>query len=199
MTFITGHQQFNTGRTHFKKGEHTSVSTEFKKGMTPWNKGKKIGVSPRKGIKLPSEIRDKIKQGMTEEGKERLRKRMIGNKLGIERKWSSCRRSQYREMFRGDKSHFWKGGITKEHELIRQSFRYREWRSAVFERDNYTCQMCRQSRSGLLQADHIKPFALYPKLRFEITNGRTLCVDCHKTTDTYGWKIYNGIYKEITK
>jgi len=31
----------NTGRTYFKKGEHISPETEFKKGCTSWNKGNK--------------------------------------------------------------------------------------------------------------------------------------------------------------
>ena len=59
-----------------------------------------------------------------------------------------------------------------------------EWRKAVFERDNYTCQFCK-TRGGTLNADHIKPYCDYPELRFELTNGRTLCIDCHKKTDTY--------------
>lgn len=67
------------------------------------------------------------------------------------------------------------------------SARYRTWRKAVFERDDYTCQGegC-GSRGGELNADHIKPFSTHPELRFKVSNGRTLCVPCHKKTPTYG-------------
>lgn len=82
----------------------------------------------------------------------------------------------------------WKGGITRVNEKIRRSRKYREWRTAVFTRDNYTCVWC--GFKGYVHADHIKPFAYFPELRFEITNGRTLCVPCHKKTDTYKGKGY---------
>lgn len=84
----------------------------------------------------------------------------------------------------------WKGGVTKINEKIRKSFEYKLWREAVFKRDNYTCVWCleKEKVSGKLNADHIKPFAHYPELRFAIDNGRTLCVECHKKTDTYLWK-----------
>lgn len=68
---------------------------------------------------------------------------------------------------------------------IRYSTKMNNWRVSVFERDNYTCQHCKV-RGGTLNADHIKPFATYPELRFELSNGRTLCVDCHRKTDTWG-------------
>lgn len=75
-------------------------------------------------------------------------------------------------------------GVTKKHELIRKSAAYKEWRTQVFKRDNYTCVLCK--KRGYMHADHIKSFSLFPKLRLDMANGRTLCVECHKNTETYG-------------
>ena len=67
-----------------------------------------------------------------------------------------------------------------------------EWRSKVFERDNFTCQNCGQ-HGGKLQADHMKSVAAYPELRHEVSNGRTLCVPCHQKTPNYGYKAVKEI------
>lgn len=78
--------------------------------------------------------------------------------------------------------------------LIRKSADYRQWRKAVFERDNYTCQICKKrNKKGIsvyLEADHILSFELYPQLRFVISNGRTLCKECHRKTHNFGVKIW---------
>src|SRR3990172_5173629 len=80
-----------------------------------------------------------------------------------------------------------RGWITPINTLIRNSIKYSNWRKAVFERDDYTCQMC--GKSGIkLHADHIKSFAFHKELRFDISNGRTLCVECHKTTPNFSYK-----------
>ena len=94
--------------------------------------------------------------------------------------------------FSGPNHPNWLGGITLADKKLRNSLDYRLWREAVFKRDNWSCKFCGdRSRSDnyvYLEADHIKPWALYPELRFAIDNGRTLCKPCHKTTDTYGHK-----------
>ena len=88
-----------------------------------------------------------------------------------------------------DKNPNWKGGVTPINEIIRKSVVYYNWRKSVFERDNFTCVLC-GVRGEYLNADHIKPFSLFPELRFAIDNGRTLCVPCHKKI---GWKINKGV------
>lgn len=78
----------------------------------------------------------------------------------------------------GALSHRWLGGKTNDATRLRNSLDYSLWRRRVFERDNYTCAVCRQ-RGGRLAAHHIKPFAQYPELRLEPSNGITLCWPCH--------------------
>jgi len=78
----------------------------------------------------------------------------------------------------------WKKFVSSERKLAMGTPRYKNWRMAVFKRDDFTCVWCGQI-GGELNADHIKSWALYPKLRYRLTNGRTLCLDCHKSTSTY--------------
>ena len=89
----------------------------------------------------------------------------------------------------GEKHHNWKGGITPENLKIRASLEYQLWRTAVFTRDDFTCQECGDDKGGNLHAHHIKPFAYFPELRLVIDNGVTLCRECHKKTDSYLKKI----------
>lgn len=63
----------------------------------------------------------------------------------------------------------------------RYSKKAEDWRREVFMRDNYICQCCKK-RGGYLEADHIKPWAFFPEIRYELSNGRTLCRKCHDKT-----------------
>lgn len=92
----------------------------------------------------------------------------------------------------GEKHPNWKGGPkTARAKRIKEwgTKKYQNWRKSVFERDDYTCQFCGK-RGGDIQADHIKEWAEYPELRYELSNGRTLCVKCHRTT----FKFYKNQY-----
>lgn len=93
----------------------------------------------------------------------------------------------------GEKNPNWNGGVTPINHKIRNSLEYKNWRREVFERDNYTCLNC-NVRGGVLNADHIKPFTKYPELRFDVNNGRTLCVPCHRKI---GWNPYKEKREEV--
>ena len=61
----------------------------------------------------------------------------------------------------------------------RKTSEYRAWRKAVFERDNYTCQICGK-RGGRLNAHHIERYRNCIDRRTDVSNGITLCDKCHK-------------------
>ena len=61
----------------------------------------------------------------------------------------------------------------------RHGSKYIDWRTAVFERDKYTCAICGKV-GGELNAHHIKSFKDYPKFRLDVDNGITFCKKCHK-------------------
>lgn len=149
--------------------------TEYHKQILAENSifknGNKIGPRFKKGYTPANKGKKVI---FSKKHKENLSKALMGHK-------PTC-------IHKGKESHLWKGGITPLNKIIRMSASSINWRKMVFERDNYTCQKCKKI-GGNLQADHIKPFALFPELRFEISNGRTLCIDCHRRTNTYGGKI----------
>jgi 5-methylcytosine-specific restriction endonuclease McrA len=78
---------------------------------------------------------------------------------------------------KGNKNGNWKNGITSIIRKLRRTTEYNKWRKAVFERDNYTCQICGKKEN--LQAHHIKSVFEYQDFIFDIDNGLTLCENCH--------------------
>ena len=82
---------------------------------------------------------------------------------------------------RGERHYKWKGG--RPWERFKKP-EYLAWRNAVLEHDGYVCQGCRRQCKKYehgLAAHHIQPYAKYPALRYEVSNGITLCRQCHMT------------------
>lgn len=160
----------NSGSNHPMFGKHHSEKTKALLSIQSKGLSKNIGAdNPMYGKKSWNS------------GK----KTGIVPKTAFKRGQASWNKGKEYKAIKGSNHYNWKGGVTSLNEKIRKSLEYREWRKAVFERDNYTCQNCGK-RGGWLEADHIKQFAYYPNLRFAISNGRTLCKPCHRNTETWG-------------
>jgi len=121
----------------------------------------------RRGIKRPKEIGEKIRNAQI--GKPRLN-------------------------IRGEKHYLWKGNQDINRK-IRDCWKYQEWRSDIFQRDNWTCQTCRK-RGCYLEVHHIKEMSVIieeNKIKtlkqalncdelWSLNNGVTLCRNCHDLT-----------------
>ena len=155
-----------------------------------WSEGSKLKLShTKKGIKLT--IQHKLSLSLAKKGKAiphlhnaEVRQKIREALTGVPQYW-----------LRGINHPNWKGGITPINMQIRSSLKMKEWRKKVFEKDDYTCQICGE-HGGRLVADHIKPFSLYPELRFELSNGRTICKKCDLKSDTYGGRIQNYVRRK---
>jgi hypothetical protein len=73
----------------------------------------------------------------------------------------------------------WVGKRKKQRDKHNGEARYRRWRTRVFKRDEYTCQMCNK-HGGELNAHHIYSWSKYPDFRYKTHNGVTLCKPCHR-------------------
>ena len=131
-------------------------------GRTPWNKNLTKESDSR--VKAPSTA---FKKGVHYSPTTEFKKGQIP--------WI---KGKHPESLQKENHPQWKGGITPEHNKLRQSPEYAEWRLLVYKRDHYTCQDCGQKHIDII-AHHIKSFVEFEKLRFKVDNGRTLCRACH--------------------
>jgi len=159
---------------------------KYSGGRVPWNKGKRgVQIAWNKGLK---------------KGKDAKMENVVGNKntnSGSFKKGHPCypvhpeneplraqrisasKKGVPNPHLRGERNHNWKGGVSSENRKARRSTAYKDWREAVFERDDYACQLC-GDRGAYIHPHHIKYFATNPDHRFDIDNGMTLCRSCHK-------------------
>jgi len=168
---------FNLGRK--ASPETCRKISESNRGKVAWHAGGTLSEDHKRKIGLAHT--GKKRAEFSEEWKRNIGKAHIG-------------------LTRGEKSGAWKGGVTSLRKQIRDSYKYRGWRTSVFQRDDFTCQHCQQ-RGGKLQVDHYpKTFerlirenqiktlddALNCAKLWDADNGRTLCRACHRKTETWG-------------
>ena len=150
-----------------------------------------------KQLKKHGAIYCKSHRIVTSKTRKKLSMAMIGNQRakgrknikGFQKGCTAWNKGIHHQKIRGEKHYGWKGGISRNYKNGYNSLEYKLWREMVFERDDYICQEC--SKSGYITAHHIKSFSKYPKLRYELANGKTLCEDCHSETDNYKGRAKN--------
>jgi hypothetical protein len=81
--------------------------------------------------------------------------------------------------FKGDGHPRWNPNLSEQDRIDRRTKEHDAWRELVFKRDNYTCVCCGDTTGGKLEAHHKKSYKDYPKLRYDVANGATVC-KCHK-------------------
>ena len=144
------------------------------------------------------ELRERISKSLT--GKKQpldvVLKRVAKN-TGKKRTPEQINRMK-ENMPRGERSYSWKGGISPLNYRLRRGGEMKRWREGVFKRDDWTCQECK-NKGGSLHAHHIKQFSLIllenkvSSLEealncvelWNLNNGITLCVECHKKIPVY--------------
>jgi len=206
MKFEKGNK-INLGRRQSEETRNKISKVQLGKKLSQKTKDKiSKALKGRKPYIMTDEIKKKISEktkkamaNLSPEIKSKIAKNILGRtpwnkgKKGIFKMSEETKikmRKSHKGKHTGEKCNWWKGGVTPGNESIRKSIEYKLWRKSVFERDKYTCVWCGlksgNGKAVVLHADHIKPFYLYPELRFAIDNGRTLCIECHMKTKTWG-------------
>ena len=112
-----------------------------------------------------------------------------GNKSKISfsnfKKGQRCKKCMI-EKISGENNWNYDPNLTDEDRIDRRLIPgYKAWVKNTYKNDNYICQKCRTRKDNRkkykkLNAHHIFNYSTNKKLRIDISNGITLCEDCHK-------------------
>ena len=163
--FALGNIPYNKGKSKYTPQEKKCLCGCGKKIVSPDKKGRARQFFVGHSLYKPTTSWCKGKK-LSEDHKKKLSEAHKG-KIA----WNKGKKS----IQTGSKHWNWKGGIWPR---SNKTVEYKTWRQAVYERDNYTCVSC-GGGNGILEANHIFPWAKYPQSRFEVNNGITLCNSCH--------------------
>jgi hypothetical protein len=186
----------------YKRGHHPNCQKNNTANKPAWNAGLRKGDHPsleRMGFQPGHEaFCDWSHVHALQREDAEYRKRWLEAKKGQVAWNTGLTKDQYPNGIATGSDHGnWLGGIRG----LRDTAAYQEFRRAILRRDNYTCQECgdknykgRGSRCRL-EVDHIEPVCVAPERTLDHSNARTLCVDCHYKTETYGPKVRHYIRK----
>jgi len=92
---------------------------------------------------------------------------------------SNCVKAYRKRRFANELNPRWKGGTKIARAKAMANSDYQDWRNAVFVRDEFHCLRC-GDKHGPFNAHHVQSWAENKELRYEVSNGKTLCIPCHK-------------------
>jgi thymidylate synthase (FAD) len=95
----------------------------------------------------------------------------------IQRNWTPEWKQAIREARSGERSNFWRGGLSTDRASVARWTR--EQAARVHFQYNYTCQSC-GTQGGKLHAHHIVPVWLSRDLATDIGNLVSVCESCHR-------------------
>ncbi|KKM71534.1 hypothetical protein LCGC14_1429710, partial [marine sediment metagenome] len=133
---------------------------DMPKGYIPWNKGKKNCFSKETLKKISDALKGKNHPCYGKKHSTatilKMRNIKLGKKNPFYGKKHTCEMTSKMsadraKKYTGDKHWNWKGGITERIWGLRHTNKAKIWRTAVFERDNYTCQKCGSKDRKLLR------------------------------------------------
>jgi hypothetical protein len=145
-------------RTHSSPNLGVTKSEETKKRMSLAQKGKIISTETK--IK----ISNTLKKRNIELNKNKIviikeKRPHSGWHHSEETKLKISSTNKGKPGLKREKHPNWNNGITTLNKLIRSTDLYIKWRSDIFERDNWTCQICHKT-GCYIEAHHKKPLNL---------------------------------------